>query len=152
VFLHTVGSAGHVVHFGASGARNVNTLYFMLGWDWYRFHKKCVRTRYAELEFLHLVGPADHVVHSSASGGAKCQHTIFHAQVGLVRISQKCIGTRYAELVFLHLVGSVYHVVHSGASGVRNIDALFFILRWDPYGFLKAGTRLSKSSSPLGCI
>jgi hypothetical protein len=49
VFLHLVGSAGHVVHSGASGARKIDTLFFMLVWDWYRYHKKRARTRYAEL-------------------------------------------------------------------------------------------------------
>jgi hypothetical protein len=44
-FLHPVGSTGHVVHCGASRARNVNALFFMLGWDEYGLHKKHDGTR-----------------------------------------------------------------------------------------------------------
>jgi hypothetical protein len=32
VILHPVGSAGHVVHSGASGGQNINALFFLLGW------------------------------------------------------------------------------------------------------------------------
>jgi hypothetical protein len=52
VFLHLVGSAGHVVHSGVSGAWNIDALFFKL----------------AELVSLHLVGSVGHVVHSGASG------------------------------------------------------------------------------------
>jgi hypothetical protein len=31
----------------------------------------------------------------------------------------------------------VGHVVHSSASRVRNMDALFFVVLWDRYGFDK---------------
>jgi hypothetical protein len=62
-----VGFAGHVVHSGAFGPRNVNVLFFMLGRSWYRFHKKHAGTRYAKLLFLHLLGSVGHVEHSGVS-------------------------------------------------------------------------------------
>jgi hypothetical protein len=63
VFLHPVGSASHVLHFGASGARNIDALFFMLGWDRYGYDKKCAMTRYAELVFFASGG-----IYGSCSG------------------------------------------------------------------------------------
>jgi hypothetical protein len=68
VFLHPVGSMGHVVHSCASGAQKVNAVFFMVGWDRYGFDKKHLGTRYVELVFLHFVGYAGLVVPSHASG------------------------------------------------------------------------------------
>jgi hypothetical protein len=66
-FFHLMGTVGHLVHSGASGARNVNSLFFMLRWARCCFHKKHTRTHYVELMFLHLVGSVGLVVHSGAS-------------------------------------------------------------------------------------
>jgi hypothetical protein len=66
LLLHLLGSAGHVVHSRASRARNVDALFFMIGWDRYIFNKKHTGTCYAEYVFLHPVGSAGHVVHSGA--------------------------------------------------------------------------------------
>jgi hypothetical protein len=67
VVLHPVGYAGYIVHSHAFGAQNVDALFFMLMWAWYRFDEERTRTSYAEFVFLHPVGSAGHVVQSGAS-------------------------------------------------------------------------------------
>jgi hypothetical protein len=62
--LHPVGSAGHVVHFGAFAVQKVNALFFMLGWYRFRFDKKQVGHVMSNLCF-------------SASGGICGSHSAF---------------------------------------------------------------------------
>jgi hypothetical protein len=52
------------VQSSTSGPRNIDALFFMLGYDSYRFNKKPVGTRYTELVFFNLVGSVSHVVYS----------------------------------------------------------------------------------------
>jgi hypothetical protein len=63
-----MGSVGHVVHSGASRARNIDALFLMLRWARCGIYKKHFGTRYAELMFLHPMGSVGHIVHSGPSG------------------------------------------------------------------------------------
>jgi hypothetical protein len=81
-----MGSMGHVIHYGGSGAQNSDTLFFLLGWDQYGFDKKRDGIDYAELVFF-----ASYGIYGSCSAfrcvwGAKRRYTIFNAQVGPVWI------------------------------------------------------------------
>jgi hypothetical protein len=67
-FSHPEGSAGHIVHSGASGERNIDTLFFMLEWDQYGFDKKCITTRYAELLIFHPRSESSTQYFSSSAG------------------------------------------------------------------------------------
>jgi hypothetical protein len=55
------------VHYNATGARNIEALFFIPGWDQYRFHKIALENVMIKLVFFYLVGYVGHVVHFVAS-------------------------------------------------------------------------------------
>jgi hypothetical protein len=58
---------GHIVPFGASEERIIDTLFFKLRSGRYEFDKRRFRTYYVKLHFLHPVGSVGHIVHFGAS-------------------------------------------------------------------------------------
>jgi hypothetical protein len=69
--------------------------------------------------------------------GRETSTNYFHAGVGECSLQKKRVGSLYTELVFLHLVGTAGYIVDSAVSGAQNVDALFFMLGCNWYGFLK---------------
>jgi hypothetical protein len=124
-FLHLVGSVGHVVHSDVSRTRNIDALFFMLGWDRCCFYKKCTGTCYVELVFLHQVAYPGHVVHAGASGPRNVDAPFFVLKWDRYKFHKRRAGTRYAKVLLSQMMGSG-HVVHFGASKARNIVVHYF--------------------------
>jgi hypothetical protein len=68
VFLHTVGSAGHVVHSGPSGHEMSMHYFSCSGGTSAVFIKSAPGHVMPNLCFLHLVGSMGHVLHSDVCG------------------------------------------------------------------------------------
>jgi hypothetical protein len=116
LFLRLVGSAGHIVHSSVFRPRNIDALFFMLGWAQCGFHKRPGGSRYSKLVFLPLVASAGHVVHFDASEARNVDALLIKLRRPRCSMHKKHVGTHYTELVFLHAIGSVGHIVHSTAS------------------------------------
>jgi hypothetical protein len=132
------GSAGHVVHFDASGPQNIDTLFFMRGWALCGVNKMLTVSHYTELllfAFGRICGsrsafqcimPRSIDALFSCSGGSgtvSIKSALGYISLNLCFCSSgpstdsiKSVANKLRQLVFLHLVGSVGHVVHSSAS------------------------------------
>jgi hypothetical protein len=91
-FLHPVGSAGHVVHSDASGARNVDAQFCMLGWDQDGVHEKHTRTCYAELVFFNPMESTCNVVHFGASRARNVDTLFFKLRWAWYGFQKKATG------------------------------------------------------------
>jgi hypothetical protein len=116
VFLHSLGSTGHMRHSGASGMRNINALFFMLWWDRYRFDKKRPGTYYAELVFLHSMGYVGHIMHSCAFRARNIGALFFI--VGWDRCGFDTSASGHVTLNLCFLSGGIYGA-RSAFHGVR---------------------------------
>jgi hypothetical protein len=105
--------------------------YFHARVAWCVFPKEGTRTRFTEHVFLHPVLSMGYVVHSSASRARNVSY-YFSCSGGTSVVSIKSVIAHFTPnlcfYILWHLRGQV---LHSGASTVRNIDELFFILRWE---------------------
>jgi hypothetical protein len=88
LFLHPVGSAGHVVFSSAYGTRSIDKLVIMLSWDRYGFDKNRVGT--------------SHVVHSGASRAQNVDPLFFMLgwdQYGLIKSASRHVTPKFCFFI-----------------------------------------------------
>jgi hypothetical protein len=101
VFLHQVRSAGHVVHSGTSGVRNVDTLFSMLGERAVLIPQEAHRDTSRRTFVFAFSANCGSLSALWFVYGVKHQRTIFHALVAPVRMPQKASrGTSCHTFVF----------------------------------------------------
>jgi hypothetical protein len=104
--FYLVGHTGYVVCFGASGVRNVYTLFLMLQSEQYEFQKNHVGTCYFEGVFFHPRGSAGSVVHFGASRVRNIDTLFFMLGWDRYGFHKNHVETCYTERVFLAYCGT----------------------------------------------
>jgi hypothetical protein len=120
-FLHPVGSVCQVVLCSASRVRNVDTPFFLFGWDHYGFHKNVLGQLMPNFCFSVRCYPR---VTQCISVPLGCETSMqyFSCSCGTGAVfKKKRVGTSYVKLVLLHPVGYAGHVVLYGESATRYV-------------------------------
>jgi hypothetical protein len=134
---------GHIVYSCASRAQNGDTLFFMLGLDWYGSDKKSDGTRYAKLVFLHPIGSAGHVVHSDAPEARNGDALFFMLGWDRYRFNKKTHRDMLRRTYVFTSGGIWSHIVHLVHPGHETATQYFSCL---------GGTNMDSTKNALGHI
>jgi hypothetical protein len=96
---------------GASGVRNIEALFFKLGWARYGSWEKRDWTRFTELVFLHLVRSSSHVMCFRASGAWNIDALFFILGWARCRYHKMRTWTPYAKFFFIQCDLRIMHCI-----------------------------------------